>query len=138
MHLNSHVTDTIHSFGFLDGVSEPWITDVDGLDQGGNDDGHRDPCPLKEIVCQDDTDDKWAVNGSYLVFRYLVQKVPEFHQFCETTAGKLGILALNLTPGDPRISESQEDKGKMTPGQVLAARMVGRWPNGKISVSMPK
>jgi len=49
----------------------------------------------------------WMRNGSYMVFRRLEQKVPEFRRFVAERAARLGM--------DP---------------QLLAARMVGRWKNG--------
>ncbi len=49
----------------------------------------------------------WMRNGSYMVFRRLEQKVPEFREFVRQTAGRLGM--------DP---------------ELLAARMVGRWKSG--------
>jgi Dyp-type peroxidase family len=49
----------------------------------------------------------WMRNGSYMVFRRLEQKVPEFHRFVREQAARLGM--------DP---------------ELLAARMVGRWKSG--------
>lgn len=49
----------------------------------------------------------WMRNGSYMVFRRLEQKVPEFRRFVTEQAARLG----------------------MSP-QLLAARMVGRWRSG--------
>jgi len=49
----------------------------------------------------------WMRNGSYMVFRRLEQKVPEFHRFVREQAARLGM-----------------DQ------QLLAARMVGRWKSG--------
>jgi len=49
----------------------------------------------------------WMRNGSYMVFRRLEQKVPEFRRFVAERAARLGM--------DP---------------QFLAARMVGRWRSG--------
>jgi len=49
----------------------------------------------------------WMRNGSYMVFRRLEQKVPEFHRFVAERAARLGM--------DP---------------QLLAARIVGRWKSG--------
>jgi Dyp-type peroxidase family len=50
---------------------------------------------------------RWLRNGSYMVFRRLEQKVPEFLKFIAERAARLG----------------------MAP-QLLAARMVGRWRSG--------
>jgi len=49
----------------------------------------------------------WMRNGSYMVFRRLEQKVPEFRQFVRERATALG----------------------MSPG-LMTARMVGRWKSG--------
>jgi len=49
----------------------------------------------------------WLRHGSYMVFRRLEQKVPEFRRFVTERAARLGM--------DPRL---------------LAARMVGRWKSG--------
>lgn len=49
----------------------------------------------------------WARNGSYMVFRRLEQRVPEFRRFVMAAAARLGIDA-----------------------ELLAARMVGRWRSG--------
>jgi Dyp-type peroxidase family len=49
----------------------------------------------------------WMRNGSYMVFRRLEQKVPEFRRFVRESAARLGM--------DP---------------ELLAARMVGRWKSG--------
>jgi Dyp-type peroxidase family len=49
----------------------------------------------------------WMRNGSYLVFRRLEQKVPEFRRFLAEQAARLGM--------DPAL---------------LAARMIGRWKSG--------
>ena len=49
----------------------------------------------------------WMRNGSYMVFRRLEQKVPEFRRFVREQAARLGM--------DP---------------ELLAARMVGRWKSG--------
>ena len=49
----------------------------------------------------------WMRNGSYMVFRRLEQKVPEFRRFVAEQASRLGM-----------------DR------ELLAARMVGRWKSG--------
>ena len=49
----------------------------------------------------------WARNGTYMVFRRLEQRVPEFRNFVAANARRLGISA-----------------------ELLAARMVGRWRSG--------
>jgi Dyp-type peroxidase family len=113
-------------FGFLDGVSQPGIRGLTSVsdpshkpDQGlpGQDllwpgefvfgypgQNPRDPHnegPPPEMVAS------WMRNGSYMVFRRLEQKVPEFRKFVRERAARLG----------------------MHP-ELLAARMVGRWKSG--------
>lgn len=52
----------------------------------------------------------WALDGSFLCFRYLSQLVPEFDNF----------LKQNPIPGPP------PDEGS----ELLGARLVGRWKSG--------
>jgi Dyp-type peroxidase family len=113
-------------FGFLDNISQPGIR---GLTQGPNaiynpDQGLRDQDLIwpGEFVFgypgQDPEDAhkqgppppmaaRWMRNGSYMIFRRLEQKVPEFRRFVGEQAARLGM--------DP---------------QLLSARMVGRWKSG--------
>jgi Dyp-type peroxidase family len=113
-------------FGFLDGISNPGVRGltrpsqpIDRPDEGlpGQDliwpgefvfgypgqhptDPHK-PGPEPEMAAP------WMRNGSYMVFRRLKQKVPEFRRFVREQAARLGM--------DP---------------QLLMARMVGRWQSG--------
>lgn len=57
----------------------------------------------------------WARNGSYMVFRRLEQRVPEFRRFVATRAAGFRIYP-----------------------QLLASRMVGRWPSGAPMVLAPR
>lgn len=113
-------------FGFRDGISQPGIRGLTSVsnpirrpDQGlprqdlvwpgefvfGYPGQHPDdpvkagPPPLMAAP--------WLRNGSYMVFRRLEQKVPEFRQFVADRAARLGM-----------------DR------ELLAARMVGRWKSG--------
>ncbi len=113
-------------FGFLDGLSQPGIRGLTRVsrpsvapDQGlpGQDllwpgefvlgypgqDPHDPvkPGPIAPLPAP------WARNGSYMVFRSLEQRVPEFRNFVAANARRLGISA-----------------------ELLAARMVGRWRSG--------
>jgi Dyp-type peroxidase family len=113
-------------FGFLDGISQPGIRGLtrplkpiyqptqglpgqDLLWPGefvfGYPGQHRDDPyqegPAPQMAAP------WMRNGSYMVFRRLEQKVPEFRTFVRGQAARLGI--------DP---------------ELLAARMVGRWKSG--------
>jgi Dyp-type peroxidase family len=113
-------------FGFLDGVSQPGIRGLTRVsdprrrpEQGlpGQDllwpgefvfgypgqhpeDPHREG-PAPPLAAP------WMRNGSYMVFRRLEQKVPEFWRFVRGQAVRLGM--------DP---------------ELLGARMVGRWKSG--------
>jgi Dyp-type peroxidase family len=102
-------------FGYLDGVSNPAIIDFDTNPPPG-------PAPIHAgvIVLGHDGDlkkntrDPWMVDGSFLVFRHLFQKVPEFDAFVQERAKKL------VRPG---ITEQQA-------ADLLGARLVGRWKSG--------
>jgi len=113
-------------FGFLDGISQPGIRGLtrplkpiyqptqglpgqDLLWPGefvfGYPGQHRDDPyqegPATEMAAP------WMRNGSYMVFRRLEQKVPEFRRFVREQASRLAM--------DP---------------ELLAARMFGRWKSG--------
>jgi Dyp-type peroxidase family len=113
-------------FGFRDGISQPGIRGLDPVsrpsaspDQGlpGQDllwpgefvlgypeQDARDPekpGPVAPLPAP------WAKNGSYMVFRRLEQRVPEFHAFVAAEAARLAISP-----------------------ELLAARMLGRWKSG--------
>jgi len=113
-------------FGFLDGISQPGIRGLPALREAwpGPDKGlpGQDMLWPGEFILgcpgQDPHDPikpgpiaplpaPWAKNGSYMVFRRLKQKVPEFWRFVREQAARIGM--------DP---------------QLLAARMVGRWKSG--------
>ncbi|THH33434.1 heme-thiolate peroxidase [Antrodiella citrinella] len=96
-------------FGFLDGISNPAIEKID-----------VNPFPGQETVRQGiillgrngdpTTRPAWALDGSFLAFRYLFQLVPEFNDF----------LLHNAIPG-------------LTPeegAEFLGARLFGRWKSG--------
>lgn len=98
-------------FGFLDGVSNPAVAGFDKEELPGQGmirpgiilTGHEG-----DAVSRAD----WAKDGSFLAFRYLFQKVPEFDDFLEKNPIKLEGLS------DAEGSE------------LLGARMVGRWKSG--------
>ena len=94
----------------MDGISQPAVKGID-----------TDPNPGQETIRQGimllgrDGDDvaaqrpSWALDGSFLAFRYLFQLVPEFNQF---------------------LTDHPLDVGTLTPkegSELLGARMVGRW-----------
>jgi Dyp-type peroxidase family len=120
-------------FGFLDGISQPGIRGLTPVsrpsvapEQGlpGQDliwpgefilgypgqDRHDPikPGPIAPLPAP------WARNGSYMVFRRLEQRVPEFRAFVDAQAARLGM-----------------DR------ELLAARMVGRWKSGAPLESAP-
>jgi len=113
-------------FGFLDGISQPGVRGLtsrlnairepnegfpgqDLLWPGefvfgypGQDPGHpTKEGPPPEMAAA------WMRNGSYMVFRRLEQKVPEFQRFVREQAARLAMDSA-----------------------LLAARMVGRWKSG--------
>ena len=112
-------------FGFLDGVSQPGIRGVTkrrnplNEDQGVPGQDLLWPGEFVFGYAQQDPKDQhapkpppplpasWMADGSYLVWRRLEQKVLEFRQTVTAQAAVLGM-----------------DE------QLLAARMVGRWPSG--------
>lgn len=125
-----------NSFGFLDGVSQPAVKAVDNSPNPGQetveqgvfllgrelDLGVNDPANLQkhppEPALEPVTRPAWSKDGSFLAFRYLKQKVPEFNEFTKQHA-------LPVPPStDPK---------HLTPtgAGLLAARLVGRWQSGK-------
>lgn len=63
---------------------------------------------------------RFGQNGSYLVLRKLKQEVAAFWQYCWDAA---------LAEGAPNVAER---------AKLIAARMVGRWPNGVSLVEAPE
>ncbi|KAI0070456.1 Dyp-type peroxidase [Panus rudis PR-1116 ss-1] len=97
-------------FGFLDGISNPAINNLD-----------TSPLPGQESIRQgflflgregdDTTRPSWAIDGSILAFRFLGQHVPEFNKFLED---------------NPIPEVVDRKKGS----EFLGARLVGRWKSG--------
>ncbi|THU94012.1 fungal peroxidase [Dendrothele bispora CBS 962.96] len=97
-------------FGYLDGVSNPAVQGFDNgtrpqptaIDSGsfilgtGKDKGRPD----------------WTTGGSFLVFRQLQQKVPEFNKYVQDNA-------LNV----PGLSQEENT-------DLFGARLIGRWKSG--------
>ncbi|MCJ1240810.1 hypothetical protein MMC14_008814 [Varicellaria rhodocarpa] len=97
-------------FGFLDGISQPAVQGVDTSPNPG-----QETVPQGTILLgrQGDvvtTRPSWALDGSFLAFRYLFQLVPEFDKFTKE----------NPIPGLPAGQGSD----------LLGARLVGRWKSG--------
>ncbi|KAF8621428.1 hypothetical protein AX15_007788 [Amanita polypyramis BW_CC] len=101
-------------FGFLDGISNPAVIGFDVNPNPG-------PAPVRPgiMLLGEDGDtnastrDPWMVDGSFHVFRYLSQLVPEFDKFLEDNPIKI-----------PELSPEQGS-------ELLGARLIGRWKSGK-------
>ncbi|KAI0077314.1 peroxidase TAP [Panus rudis PR-1116 ss-1] len=98
-------------FGFLDGISNPAVQDVDTTTFPGQETVPQGIMLLGRTGDQNLTSrPSWALDGSFLAFRYLSQLVPEFNSF----------LDKNPIPGLPPADGSA----------LLGARLVGRWKSG--------
>jgi deferrochelatase/peroxidase EfeB len=127
-----NTADITARFGFLDGVSQPAVKAVDNspdpgqetveqgvfisgreLDLGVNDPANvfKTPAvpPLEPVTRRE-----WAKDGSFLAFRYLKQRVPEFNKF----------MKQNALPVPPTTDPKHPNP---TGADLLAARLVGRW-----------
>ncbi len=101
------------SFGFQDGISNPGVIGLDPLVPGP---------PLLDVKFiltgyGNNTQPDWTADGSFLVFRYLLQRVPEFNAF----------LRENALKKDP---ETACDLTVEQGSELLAARLFGRWKSG--------
>lgn len=111
-------------FGYRDGISQPGIRGLTRRSTTNPDQGlpgqdliwpgefvfgypGQDPNDALKPRPPSDLAAPWLRNGSYMVFRRLEQKVPEFRKFVAERAARLGM--------DP---------------ELLGARMVGRWKSG--------
>ncbi|KAI0966915.1 hypothetical protein F4678DRAFT_483543 [Xylaria arbuscula] len=114
-------------FGFNDGLSQPAVK---GVDAGVTSEPGENPVRQGVILlgregdnglvvpgnpAQPVTRPSWALDGSFLAFRYLKQLVPEFDAFLEANPLK---VPFPPAPEDPTGSE------------LLGARLVGRWKSG--------
>lgn len=100
-------------FGFEDGIAQPMIKGIDKTDLSGQ--GFIDQGVV--FVGRDGDQKKadrptWALDGSFLAFRYLQQLVPEFN---------LGVISVAAQINSPPTANAVG---------LTAARMVGRWPSG--------
>ncbi|KAF5375741.1 hypothetical protein D9757_008983 [Collybiopsis confluens] len=97
-------------FGFMDGISNPAVTGFSTPHPG------QTVVPPGIILLGQRGDSKgrpsWARDGSFLVFRQLQQRVPEFNSFL-----------LNNAPSQPNMTLQQN-------ADLLGARMMGRWKSG--------
>lgn len=98
-------------FGFLDGISNPSVI---GFDKNPNPGPKPIPAGVMVMGHEGDTvsNRSWAVDGSFLVFRYLSQTVLEFDNFLRDHP----VLMPGLTPAEG--------------SELLGARLVGRWKSG--------
>ena len=101
------------SFGFLDGISQPAVAGVDTAPNPG-----QETVPKGIILLGRENDPvtarpNFALDGSFLAFRYLPQLVPEFNSFLKENP----ISFPGLSP-----QEGSDLRG---------ARLVGRWKSGQ-------
>lgn len=107
-------------FGFLDGISQPAVRGVNATNNPGQEFVRQgitllgregdDKFNAAFVDQGPNTRPSWALDGSFLAFRYLFQLVPEFQTF------------LKRNP----IAGLAPDLGS----ELLGARFVGRWMSG--------
>jgi len=104
-------------FGFLDGISNPVVNGFDTVINPGP--KTVDP----GVLLTGHTGDPgigirapWEVDGSFLVFRWLFQLVPEFNDFLQKNPIAKDGNGVTLTAAQG--------------SELLGARMVGRWKSG--------
>ena len=99
----------------MDGISNPAVKDFDTNPLPGQGTPIRPGIVLlgREGDPNLSSRPAWAVEGSFLAFRYLSQLVPEFNTFLEKNPIDL--------PGLSREEGSE----------FLGARLVGRWKSGR-------
>lgn len=113
------LTCSNHSFGFLDGISQPTLDGLTEFEPFPN--GEKTPTIAQGVTLVGRPGDNvtnrptWALDGSFLSFRYLFQLVPEFNSF----------LKANPIPDMPAAEGSE----------LLGARLVGRWRSGSSLLS---
>lgn len=115
-------------FGWLDGVSNPGVKGLTDpfpgqrlIDAGAFVFGYPMPNPTAPRPAQP-APDALAKNGSFMVFRRLKQRVPEFKQFI-----------LDAAQGAQPVQGTDPKTNVVTAGMdpvLLGARMVGRWKSG--------
>lgn len=109
-------------FGYADGIAQPLIQGFPTTPHPGKDlvdQGHIFLGRKEDEKNGSDRAD-WALDGTFLVFRKLQQKVPEFNNFLE----KYKLPTADTTKPDVKI-------GRLSAGaELLGARIVGRWKSG--------
>ena len=102
-----------NSFGFADGISEPAVKGVTPKTNRGQEFVRQGIILLGREGDTVPQRPSWALDGSFLSFRYLSQLVPEFDGFMAKEGKRLF----------PQLGEK---KG----AEFLGARLVGRWRSG--------
>lgn len=124
-------------FGFRDGISQPFIKEFASQNKATNETDNRNNIialgefllgypnqygKITEVPCvRSATGEEWEFgrNGTYLVMRQLAQDVKGFWDFME------------------KSSRNADGTTNMEAYVALAAKMVGRWPNGAPLVCSP-
>ncbi|CAN8096673.1 unnamed protein product [Discula destructiva] len=110
-HVRPGKEDGHEHFGFEDGLSNPAVAGID------TDLSTQGPVDQGVILIGRNGDSEinsrpaWALDGSFLAFRYLQQLVPEFNHFLKLNAPNVN---------DPSINTAE----------LLGARLTGRWKSG--------
>ncbi len=110
------------SFGFLDGISDPAVQGVDNSPFPGQETIRQGIILLGREGDQPNVPGitarpPWALDGSFLAFRFLPQRVPEFNAFLKNNA-----IPINDPSKPPELGM-----------ELLGARLVGRWKSGTSS-----
>lgn len=115
--------DNREHFGFVDGISQPAIEGLDGDAEGHgavDENGRWRKIEPGELVLGYASEagpfagHPWLADGSFIALRKLEQDVAGFVRYLHQHAG---VLAPRELPADQKA-------------EWLAARLVGRWPNG--------
>jgi len=113
-HVRPGKEDGHEHFGFLDGISNPVVEDIDKTDLAGQGFIQQGVIFLGRAGDPAQTTrPSWALDGSFLAFRWLNQLVPEFN---------LGVTAASTQINVPA-------PGPLAVG-LAGARLVGRWASG--------
>ena len=110
------------SFGFLDGVSEPAVKGFDDPPKPGEPNAVS-PGVIVTGYEGDIGREPWARDGSFLVFRWLFQLVPQFNNFLRDKHIR--------KDGEGRVLSIEEGSN------LLGARVFGRWKSGAPIVLAP-
>ena len=119
--------DGVEHFGYVDGRSQPLLTEEDVTREGQIEPGPRlwDPAfPLSQVLVKDPAVSDPNIFGSYFVFRKLEQNVKGFRTTEETLQKTLESLAAG--------------SGRTFPPELAGAMIVGRFEDGTPVVSQSK